>query len=283
MTNSKRLATFALAATCGGAFHVLAAETRPGVQTESELLTALDNSLWIADGKAAEKQIYLIAGPCCGHSQATYLHSRRLGGIVQLRRVEDAWPRDDEKCMEYFAEAAMDNSPRILVKMYETLASPGRVPQNIRENAVRSTAGLSFAIGDIIQKLDPKHTAGFRFPTAVWLSKEGVRVAVEPDRLEAIAQSVVARPEAAKVDPSSRRFLTAEYRFEPVPSKHFYAKSDGVKLFSHPDADSQLVAYLSKNRGFPGKRRVTVGQETWIELDWLQGVFVREVNVFPER
>ena len=122
------------------------------------------------------------------------------------------------------------------------------------------------------------------FPTAVWLSKDGVRIAERPENLDAIAQTVAPRPEAANLIPASRSFLSAEYRLEPIPRRNHFAGSGGAKMFSLPASGSPLLFYLDEGHGYPAKGRVTVGNETWIELDLGPRVaFVRESELQPER
>jgi len=128
----------------------------------------------------------------------------------------------------------------------------------------------------------------YGYPTLIWLSKDGVQVSQsEPERLDTIVKSVVARPEAANLTPASRKFLGADYRFESLPRKSYFARHDGTKFFSYPDSSSQLVLNVNKNIGYPGTRRVTVGNETWIELEvWNGNVktdYVRESDVYTQK
>lgn len=294
MTKSKSnlfLAAFCLIVALAGVFPVSAQNhTSPGVKTEAELLAALDNSLWVADGKPAEKQIYVLAAPWCGHSQSLYKLSRKMTSQVQFRWIETA-PRSIED-EDNVADAAVRQNATVLDRMYEKTVDPPHAEAQLRNNAVRYNTGVDFATGDMIDDLmkvqEPEHGGEHGVPTLIWLSKDGVRVfSGEPERLDTIVKSVVARPQAANISPAGRKFLSADYHFESIPAKDFFAKADGTKLFSFPDSSSQVVLYLAKNIGRTGNRRVTVGGETWIELTvWNGNVktdYVRESDVYTQK
>jgi hypothetical protein len=151
----------------------------PGVRTGAEFLAALDNSLWVADGPPSDRQIYIIAGPCCGYSQALYRATRQTKG-VQLRWVEEA-PTPKPKCLGYLGEIATSDTASVLPEMYETLAEP-RQPSSLmfRDNAIRWNGGVEGAVYGMVNALSSQHANRFEYPTVVWLSNEGVRVAVRP-------------------------------------------------------------------------------------------------------
>jgi hypothetical protein len=247
------------------------------VATEAELLTALDNSIWIADGKSSEKQIYVIAGPCCPDSRILYQRSRQFHGGAQLRWIEVPWPTD-QRCLGYLAEAAVKNDAGVLVDMYQTQAVPESAPRGIKDNAVEWNNGAYYTLLAFL------HVTSMRFPTVVWLSKDGVRSQLRPADLDSIAQRVVARPEAANIDPASRIFLNAEHLVSPIPRKNYFALNDATKLYAQPASTSRVLGVLKKNNGFPGKSRVIVGNEAWIELAMqAQDSFVRESEVYTEK
>ncbi len=263
---------------------------RPGVKTEEELLAALDNSIWIPDGPVSDKQLYIIAGPCCGYSQALYRISRNLTNHVQFRWVEMA-PTDKSKCLEYLGESAMPRNTGLLAKMYETLAEPAALPTALRDNAIRWNAGVESAIAAILRELDPAHGKAISYPTLVWLAKDGVHVSVRPDQpnsVSAILESVVSRPEAAAITPAARILVTASYQIQPIPPKFYLAKEPEVGIYALPDVKAQLIYTLPKDRGYRGIRRVIWHGESWIEIaasndTWRPGNFVRESQVYPQR
>lgn len=256
-----------------------------GVKTGQELLTALDNSLWIADGASSDKQVYVIAGPCCGYSQALYHDTRNRKG-VQLRWVEMA-PTRNPKCLGYLGEIAMGSDPSELVAMYETLAEPRAVQPALRDNAIQVNGSVERAVYGIVKALNPEPNTSVQYPTLVWLSPDGVRVAVRPKNIDAILASVASRPEVADNNPMGRSFLNATYQYQSIPQKMFLAKNDGAPLYAFPDAKSQLVYTLPKDGGYSGNRRVTVAGEKWIEVmpqgPGAAGLFVREAEVYPAR
>jgi hypothetical protein len=154
------------------------------------------------------------------------------------------------------------------------------------DNAIRWNRGVETSITPLLQKLDPQHRTGFPYPTLVWLSRDGVQIAVRPNRIDAIVNSVSTRFEAAPITPQSRKFLHSQYQFASLPGSIFGTPEDGVGAFALPDSNSQLVFTLPKNRGFRGVRRTTVNGESWIELSvydeaWAPGYFVRADQVRP--
>lgn len=259
-----------------------------GVTTEAQMLPILDNSIWIPDGKISEKQIYVIAGPCCGFSQDFYLRSRNYGDRVQFRWVETS-PDPNARCLGYLAETATTTNPDVLSRMYQSMANPSPVPAVIRENAIRWNRGVMFAINGMRVKLDAGHNHDWLFPVLIWLSKDGVKVVARPapGQLEEIVESVVARPEAAHIAPAGRQFLKRAYKVEPVPSTRLFAREDGVKLFMLPDEASQpILAFAKDHSGWSPTGQVTIDGERWFVLPalstetWVPGFFVRADQVY---
>jgi hypothetical protein len=258
---------------------------RPGAKTGAEALAALDNSLWIADGPPSDKQIYVVAGPCCGYSQALYHATRDLQG-VQLRWVEMA-PTPKPKCLGYLGEIAAASSSNPLSDMYDTLADPLPAPQALQENAIRWNGGVEGAITYLVNTVDPGHSDGFQYPTLVWVSKEGVRAAIRPDNIAAIVASVVPRPEATNIAPLGRTYVNASYSYQSMPSKAYLAKQDGTGMYAFPDTKSQLIYTLEKDKGYYASHRLVVAGVPWIEYSLYghgePGPFVREAEVYPAK
>jgi hypothetical protein len=251
------------------------------VKSPAALLAALDDSPWIADGKPNDKQIYVIAGPCCGYSQALYEKSRELTSSVQFRWIEMA-PTNKAKCLGYLGQSAGSRDNSILEDMYRTMAQPTPVSASVHDNAIRLSIALEKAVIPIILYLDPEHHTSLNYPTVVWLSKDGVRVAQRPADISSILESVVARADAP-LAPSAQNYLTMQYRFEPVSPKFFVARENGVRMYAVPDTRSQAVYALIKGRGFRGLHQVKINGEIWIEegdpSSWQPGLFVRQAEV----
>lgn len=284
------LSTFALVALCvlpvrsqnkGKAQNT----TQRAVKTEAELLTALDNSIWVADGTPAEKQIYVISAPWCSFCRELYRKSQSLTGQVQFRWVE-LDPRDPGSS-DYIVEGAADPGSTVLKQMYDThVAAPPADPA-IRDNAIKYNLIVARTINPMIEGLIHAQRQGKRtetgFPVMIWQAADGVKVYDGlPEQLEPIVNAVVSRPEAAGVAPMGREFLTSKFDFQSIPEKNYYANDDGVRLFAYPDTRSQLGLILSKGAGLRGSRRVKVRGETWIELQAYRsgpGLFVRERDV----
>jgi hypothetical protein len=254
----------------------------PAVKSPAALLAALDNSPWIADGQPNDKQIYVIAGPCCGYSQALYQESRELTSSVQFRWIEMA-PTNKAKCLGYLGQSAASQDVNVLEEMYRTLAPPTPVSEAIRDNAIRLSVALEKALIPIILYLDPEHHAALNYPTVVWLSRDGVRVAERPSDISSILESVVARPDAPRSPSAVQNYVTMQYHFEPISPKFFVAKENGIRMYAAPDTKSQAVYALMKGRGFRGLHQVKINGEVWIEegdpASWQPGLFVRQAEV----
>jgi thiol-disulfide isomerase/thioredoxin len=269
-----------LTALMGGWSAVRAAEqAHPAVKTEAELLAALDNGLWIADGKPSEKQIYVLAAPWCGVCRSLYQRAGRYNDRVQFRWIEIE--AKDQSAEDSVAEAATRRDVSVLQRIYETKEAPPRSDPGIRENAVRCNLAVERATEDILKRLARARGEDENgLPTLIWLTKDGVSISVGvPQRLDRLVNSVISRPEAAALRPRSLDFLNAQYRGDPLPNRPYFAKRDGVEVFGLPDSRSQLVFTMQKGTGFPAARRVSGGGEIWIELSIYTsgpGFFVRE-------
>lgn len=259
--------------------------TQRAVKTESALLAALDNSIWVPDGPPSDKQIYVISAPWCSFSRQLYGQSRAVTGEVQFRWVE-LDPRDPGSS-DYIAQGAVEPNGTVLKQMYDTRAPAPPGNPVVRDNAIKYNLVVARVINPMIETLIHAQRQGRRtetgFPVLIWLTASGVRIYDGlPDSLKPMLDSVIARPEAAALAPAGREFLTSEYKLQPIQAKNYYANEDGVKLFAFPDTRSQLGLTLSKNAGLRGTGRVKVKGETWIELEAYRsgpGLFVRQRDV----
>jgi hypothetical protein len=253
----------------------------PVVKTGAQLLSALDNALWIPDGDPTDKQIYVFAETCSETSQAFYRATRQLKGI-QLRWIETT-PNDGPRCYGYLGEIATYPDPSVLVKMYDTYADPQPAATALRDNAFRWNDGVEGAVYDIVNSIGQHDKDNFEFPTVVWLSNEGVRAAIRPTNLDPIIASVVPRPSATNITPLGRSFVNAPFQIQTIPKTMFYAKHDNTPLYSFPDTKSELINTLDKGRGYESIHRVSVSGVNWIELairgEGSPGLFVRESDV----
>lgn len=259
---------------------ILPGQPNATVKTGAELLTALDNSLWIPDGAPSDKQVYIIAGPCCGYSQALYRQTRNLQGI-QLRWVEMA---PTPNCAGFLGGVALSKTSKALVDMYETGRMERSVPLPLTESAVRLNSGVESAIYYLVAALDSTHGEHFDYPILVWLSKDGVRAQMRPDNVDAIFASIASRPEAVNTISIAPTFLNMSFQEKLIPVKMYRAKNDGVPLYSFPDTKSQLVYTLPKDGGYFGGRSVKANGESWIEVTpglGKQTLFAKESDVHP--
>jgi hypothetical protein len=250
----------------------------------AELMAALDNSVWIQDGKPSDRQIYVIAGPCCGYSQRLYQETRQLTGSVQFRWVMMA--AGGPNCTNYVADSALPDTSGALVRMYETLKPARPAPLALRDNAVRWNDTVQSIAIKLLDLSYPGNGNRIDYPTVVWQGKEGIHIARRPAGMGPILASVVARPEATAVIPASRELVNAAFQTEPIARAFYYAKSDGIAIRAFPDQRAPVAVRLQINHGFPGTRRATFHGVNWIEVSLNSdgsAYFVREADVFTQK
>lgn len=283
MRKNKLGTTLLLSALTVGSTALVGGDQNLAVKTDSEMLEALDNSIWIPDGKVAEKQVYILAAPWCGVCQKLYQTSAAYRNRVQFRWIETG--AADATSEEAVAEAAMLRNISVLDRMYGTLENPKWADPALRENALRYNSAVETAVREAVDKLIGRRGG---YPTIIWLANDRVHVlAGMPTDLSPVVNSAVARPEAAAIVPRGVKLLNAHYMAETVPHEVYRMVRDGVEMFALPDASSQLVARINKGVGYWAIRRATVDEEGWIELQYYKdtprGYFVRERDVERRR
>ncbi len=253
----------------------------PGVKSGTELLWALDNSLWIADGKPSERQLYVIASPCDYYSRQLYAASRPFTSDVQIRWIEMV-PPSEKECRPFLGMLARGDSG-LLEQAYEMGIQPGPVSPVFEENAVRWSTGVENAVSPILRYMLNHYGAPLQYPTLLWVSARGMEASMRPADLAPIVASIIARPDAMSVDPMSRKLMPAQYDFKPT-GKRAGAKMNGVKLYAMPDERSQVASTLPKDFGYPIAGKAKINGEEWLELQLapeplLPNLFVRDTDV----
>jgi hypothetical protein len=257
-----------------------------GVTDESSVLTVLDNSVWVPYGKPSNKQIYVVAAPCCAFSSEFWRVSHRYENQVQFRWVEMPDPIENQKCLNLLGVTATSTDAASLAQMYEDDKGPVSVSTLVRDNVVRWNRAVEVAINGVRKKWDHEHPGEVLYPELIWLARDGIKLLVRPNlsQLQSIIDSVVERPEAASVQPSSREFVNFRFSVQPTSPNAYYANEDDVKYFALPDVHSQPLFALPKNHG--GSRaigEVTVDGERWFEFKTPNGfppIYVRASQVY---
>jgi hypothetical protein len=253
----------------------------PGIRSGAELLSALDNSLWIADGPASDRQMYIIASPCDVFSRSLFMSTREVVNTVQLRWIE--MPTDDQECRDALGSIARGDAD-FLDSVYVTGKGPAAAPQELAVNAIRWNLGVENAASPILKFMRRQGNATLLYPTLIWVSNGRIEARVRPAEIDSIFHSVDPRPSATDFAPMSRMLMTATFDYRPQ-SKQAMAKFDRVKLYSMPDERSQVTSTIPKDAGYPIASEVKFNGEKWFELQcapkpWLPNLFVRESDVY---
>jgi hypothetical protein len=149
-------------------------------------------------------------------------------------------------------------------------------------NALNYSAWVDEKVFTRLKKIAPGQ--GIGYPAVIWKTADGVHVMFGyTSHMEEIANSVVARPEAASVQPRDAQLLKMQFQREPG-SEHYYAKSDGAKGYALPDEGSPVLTTFDKDTGNEVVSRVQVNGQAWIEEVWWddvrnRGVFFREQDL----
>jgi hypothetical protein len=254
----------------------------PGAVSGEDLLEAIDNSLWIADGNPAMEQLYVLASPCDRFSRSFYATSRAFVGAVQIRWIEEV-PTSESRCRNFLGMVARGDAG-LLEDVYVTGYRPAAAPSDLEENAVRWNMGVENALTPILRYALSVYGRPLNYPILIWVSNDGVKVAERPSDLANIFASIADRSSAVNLAPMSRQLMTEQFDLKTT-DKRAMAKTDGVKLYAMPDERSQVTSTLPKDLGYPIAAKVRIAGESWFELQsspepLVPNLFVREADVY---
>jgi hypothetical protein len=224
-----------------------------GAQAEA-LISSLENALWIPDGTAADKQIYIVYSTACGFCKKFFGDSRALTSKVQFRWVTHC-------CIGYGGEyVAEQHTPAAIGEVY---AKRGGSAKNM-ERAKREIYINVWASNAL-----PKANNIF-YPTFVYRTANGVVVNYgAPADLKKMVASVVNRPDRANYRSQGQAFLDKTIAMTPPGKLKQYVNKDqknAVPMYAQPDITSQKVEDISFSYGYPV---IGIANKEWITVPGL--------------
>lgn len=176
-STSKRLRIIALLVAVCVMASSAAARTVTDPAKAQQIIQALDDSVWIGDGAASDRHVYVLYSTACGWCRKLHAESRDRGDDVQLRWVLHGGAGSGA---EYVAEAGTIEA---IGRAFEGKAGAVRD----REQALRTldtNAWLTQIIGGQLA-----------YPTLIYAGRNGLQVAVGGGKdLKATLANVVERP-----------------------------------------------------------------------------------------
>ncbi|HUE02215.1 MAG TPA: hypothetical protein VMR62_21780 [Bryobacteraceae bacterium] len=248
------------------------------------LMRLLDNAIWIPDGQASQKQLYVFVAPWCGYSQKAYMLTRGLGNKVQIRWIVTGGR--DRNSYNFIAAAALQRDPQLLETMYKYVRQAPEASQDVGKNSsdYNYMTQEAFAVSGC-----SNHWNCAGFPTFAWLQADGVHYGDSTTDVPSILSSIVERPEAASIRPGGLDYLAvncldAGVALQPIRPDYYFSNLKIARGHARPDAGSPIIEFLPKDKGHKASAQVVVDGERWIRLcvdkkcDWAP--FFREKDVY---
>lgn len=218
------------------------------------LMSTLENALWIADGSAADKQIYIIHSTTCGFCKKFFGDSRSLTSKAQFRWITHC-------CIgqggEYVAE---QHTPAAIAEAY---AKHGGSVKNM-ERAKREIEINMWAASAL------PNANNIFYPTFVYRTANGVAVSYgAPADLNKMVASVASRPDRANYRSQGQALLDAPIVMAPAGKLKQYYNNDKdktVPMYAQPDEASQKVVDIQFNYGYPV---LGISNKEWITVPGL--------------
>lgn len=224
-----------------------------GAQAEA-VMSTLENALWISDGTAADKQIYIIHSTTCGYCKKFFSDSRALTSKAQFRWITHC-------CVGYGGEyVAEQHTPAAIGEAYTTHS--GKV-----KNMERAKREIDINIWASNALPNAKNIF---YPTFVYRTAQGVVVSYgTPPDLNKMVASVASRPDRANYRSQGQAFLDKTIVMAPPGKlKQYYNndKSKTVPMYAQPDKASQKVVDVPFNYGYPV---LGIANKEWIAVPGL--------------
>jgi hypothetical protein len=224
-----------------------------GPQAEA-LMNTLENSLWIADGTGADKQIYVVYSTMCGYCKNFFHQSRALTSKVQFRWITHC-------CMGQGGEYALEqNSPAAISEAYAKHSGSAKD----KERAEREM-DINIWAANVL----PNARSIF-YPTIVYRTANGVMVDYgTPRDLNKMVASVASRPDRAHYRSRGQALLDKPIAMAPAGKlKQFYNNDRGktIPMYAQPDESSQKVVDVPYNYGY---QVMGIANKEWIAVPGL--------------
>lgn len=213
------------------------------------ILTALDDGVWVADGSAADRQVYVIYSTACAFSKKLFEETRALPNRPQFRWLTLG-------AEGYGAEMVV--TKRTVESVRDAFAGKYAAPPDA------ATASLAMNINQSLIFVLPNPF--IVFPTLIYKTAQGLRISYgAPDNLQTLMLSVQSRPDRAAYQPLSLGWLSKP----PVmtPSKrlreYFNRSATPVPLRIAPYPDAAVVQEVAQGIVYPVD---AVANNEWIRI-----------------
>ncbi len=217
--------------------------------TAPPLLQALDDAVWIGDGPASDRHVYVLFATDCRWSRALFEQTRDRAGDLQLRWLVMAGAGAEQVAGQATLDVLADAfAGRIVAKVPATA-----------QHALDSNAWLQPLLG-----------AGHRFPVLVYQAHDGVRIESGLRQGLPAAEEVVARPDSGGHRPAIRRLLVAPRpTWQPAPAGPYIRfHAEPAPVHALPSRDSLQVGQLPHLGTYPAVLGL-IGND-WIEVAGLR-------------
>lgn len=223
------------------------------------VLADLDNAAWVPDGRANDKQAYVIAAPWCPYCKALYDQVRPYTGQVQFRWIM-AFAREPQHVRQN-AIISYQRDPAALGHVYRSALAEQNLPPDAKwiaewnegvENAIRPT---------VISLLGRSAT-----PKVFWMSKStGGLIVINgaPKDLSSFLADVAPRPEATDIVPKATLIAGKVVSEKPIGNTMLFSRN-GDPLFAIPDPSAPVVwEFPRQNGGGASKLATTQDGQQW--------------------
>lgn len=244
--------SFLLAGAAGAATENRGAQTvvRDAAQIDA-IMGALEDSVWVADGAQADKQVYVIFSTECGYCQKLFYDSRGKVSNVQFRWIAHC-------CNGSGAEAivesrGVDAIANAYARKVQAASNPERAARAMVVNQWASQA----VSGNLI------------YPMLIYRTANGVVVnyGLPPD-LDAMISTVASRSDRANHQPRSLTQIDKPLMLASAGGMKSYFNSTGkpMAMYAQPDLGSQKVLDIPVDYGY---EVVGFANDEWIVVKGL--------------
>lgn len=219
----------------------------------AQLMQAVENAVWVADGPVSDKVVYVVYGTDCGWSHRLFNDTRGKLGDVQFRWIAVAGPQAPEVSFNRLIDnvgAAFENrAPRI-------------TDQAAGKRAVAYNYGVMSSINFIMRNYS--RDATFAFPTLIYQSADGVKLhAGNPDNLTALLADVAST--SVRAESTAVSLTTAGWEVKRNNKlRDYVANGTSVMVYNAPADWAAPIEVLNDGYLFPVSGIVT--DSDWIEV-----------------
>lgn len=222
----------------------------------ARMMDAVENAVWATDGKAAQKQVYVVYNTDCAFSQRFFSDTRGLTGKVQFRWIP-VYGDEAPDVVNLRTGSAVANA---FANRREQAGDPALARRRLDYNH-----GVENSINYQLRQYDNSRT--FAYPTLIYRTANGVKVvAGSPKNLGALPAEVLSQPDKADLAPAALA-ITAQPLLVAKSlhlAKWYHSRPTPMTLRVAPSQQAAPVDQLEKDMLLPVSG--IVPGTGWIEL-----------------